>query len=124
MSEFSDLVQHTKNLVSMYGSRDEILQGVEDIYLMRDTAEDAALKALGPAVALVKSPDDRNAIQIAKRLLTTTEPLINVPFDQNKPEAKEPCEKLELAARAMIAQSDRFSRKPLHYDAIVIRSAI
>ncbi len=114
---YQEIVDYCANLVSTNGARTEIQAGMEDIYLMRDTPEDVAMKALGPSIALVKDPGDRNAIIGGRRLLTATDPIVNVPFDANDAVMQGASEKIERAAAALLAINDKVIRKPLHYNA-------
>lgn len=117
LEKYNEIKAGAKDLVGKYGRRNEIMEGIENEYLMHKTDEDIALEKSNPSIALTKSPDARNSIKGVVRLLTTTRPEVSVPAEKNNPDAKEVADNLEMAGNALLAANDRYSRRPLHYDA-------
>lgn len=117
LEKYNEIKAYAKDLVGKYGRRNEIMEGIENEYLMHKTDEDIALEKSNPSIALTKSPDARNSIKGVVRLLTTTRPEVSVPAEKNNPDAEDVADKLEMAGNALLAANDRYSRRPLHYDA-------
>lgn len=117
-AKLSDEIRsYCKSLVDTHSRRDDIARGIENEYLMHETPEDEALKRASASVALTKSPDARNSVKGVVRLMTTTRPEIKIPAATNDYEGKRISDEMEQVASAMLAASDRYNRRPLHYDA-------
>lgn len=112
-----EIRSYCKALVDTHSARDNIASGIENEYMMHKTPEDEALEKASTSVALTKSPDARNSVKGVVRLMTTTRPEIKIPTPTNDYEAKRIADEMEQVAEAMLAASDRYNRRPLHYDA-------
>ncbi len=114
-----EIAEYSDNLQQAYAERDEFAKLSEEAYLMTETAEDAQLKAISPSVALTKSPEERIKVQAVVRLLTTGDPQISMPRDVNLGSDEEVADMVEQGAEALLAASDRVSRRPLKNDAVL-----
>jgi len=112
---FRQQVKYCQQLRAANGLRDEMLAGIEDMYLMHKSDADKALESANPSIALTKSPEERVAIKGVVRLMTSTYPKISIPRDINADD--QDTDMLERLANALLAASDRATRRPLHYDA-------
>ena len=65
------------------------------------------------------SPDARNKLLGAVRLLISTDPHFSVPYEKNDAAAEGVSEKLEKAARILWQAAGRMSGTPIHYDSIL-----
>lgn len=114
LTEYGRIREQGESLKGMYAERNRNYAAFEDMYLM-DWKEIPSK----PGVALSKtiSPDARNAIHGAVRLMVATDPLFNVPVD--KQERTDATENIERAASYLWAQASRVYGAPVHYDAIL-----
>jgi hypothetical protein len=106
-------MQHAQDLVNDYASQKEMMEDVDKMYFM-----DWDDKPSGREFKFTTSPSARNALLGAIRLMTSTEPLFNVPYDKNKKEAKAPSEKIEKLCKTVWYHSGRFRGVPLEQPAI------
>jgi hypothetical protein len=112
---FDDIRHDAEHIIASYGQRDDTAQAIENIYLMRDDIPVPPHEA-EQTIVLTRSPDNRNAILMARRLLTSTEPIVNVPYDRNDGGLKDQADELEKYAQALLSCSNHYSQKPLHYN--------
>ena len=118
----SEIVKYCGELRGKYGKRDEMQKGMEDMFLMRKTAHDAALEAISDDVVLTKSTDERVAIQAVLRLLTTTIEDVSCPMDENERIGNDVIDKVEALGGALLASNDKVSRKPLRFNTTLCAS--
>jgi hypothetical protein len=104
---------HAHDLVQDYMAQKEMMEAVDKMYFM-----EWADKPKGKEIKFTTSPSARNALLGAIRLMTSTEPIFNVPYDKNKKEAKEPSEKIEKLCKTVWYHSGRFRGVPLEQPAI------
>ena len=115
---FNQTTQRTLELKSLFAQRNVQAQAMEDMYLMRWDDEERVKKAM-ENVKLTKSPDARNAIQGAMRLLIATDPLFSVPRELNRLGVAQVSDKIEKAAAALWSAAGRARKRPMHYDAVL-----
>lgn len=115
------LEEYGSHLKSAHAERDSMCDDMQDIYLM-DWDEQAEIERKLKNIKVTISPDARNAVVGAIRLLTSTEPMFSVPVEENKPDAKAVSERLENMAAAMWRAAGRVRGDPVHYD--LVRSAV
>jgi hypothetical protein len=73
----------------------------------------------GSHVKKTLSPDPRNALMGAVRLLTAADPVWSVPRQLNTPETQEVSTPIEKVAGAIWWASSRVAKKPLHFDPVL-----
>lgn len=113
LTEYDRIKEQGDSLKSIYAERNANFKAFEDMYLMDWT------EPRKPGVTLSKtiSPDARNAIHGAVRLMVATDPLFNVAVD--KQARTDATEKIERAASYIWMQASRVYGSPVHYDAIL-----
>jgi len=97
-----------------YSERDKAYEEYEKMYLV----EDDGLPD-GDWIKDTISPDARNQIQGAIRLMTATDPQFSVPFDEGETAAQEKSDKIEKFANAVWSAAGKIRGRPIHYDAVL-----
>lgn len=115
---FRQTGQRTLELKSLFSKRNTQAQAMSDMYLMRWDDEDRVKRSM-ENVKLTKSPDARNAVEGAKRLLIATDPLFAVPKELNRLGVAQVSDKLEKAASALWSAAGRARKRPMHYDVVL-----
>ena len=115
---FKEIVTRTTTTKGTYTSLIDVYKKVKEMYMMvwSDT------KPSGDIIKETISPDARNAIKGAIRLMIAADPVFSVPWDQSDPSQQQKSEKLEKAAAAMWDVAGRVRQSPIHYD--VVESAL
>ncbi len=116
--EFRAINERSLQLKSEFARRNVQAQAMSDMYLMRWSDEEQVKLAM-KNVKLTKSPDARNAIQGAVRLMIATDPIFTVPRDVNRIGVAQVSDKLEKAAASLWNAAGRAKKKPIHYDAVL-----
>lgn len=111
---FKDIVTYTSQLEAEHSTRIAMQNRMEDMFLMRvkDVPRIRNMK-------LTLSPDARNKLLGAVRLLVASDPTWEVPREENVEETDIDSDKLELAAYYMFRQSSRMAGEPIHYPMIL-----
>jgi hypothetical protein len=112
--ELSEIQKWADEVASGYSERDAMFERVEKIFALEDDDlpdDDWIKKTI--------SPDGRNALLGAARLLTATEPTWSVPGDGVDRTQAETNNALERAVAAIWRQAGRVQRKPVHYRAVL-----
>jgi hypothetical protein len=118
---FSEIKEYAAKVKGDYSERDTMAVQIENMYLMNETAEDAALKAVSPSVALTKSTDERVAVKGIVRLLASAEEQISMPRAENTG-TDDVADMIEQGAQALLASSDRANQRPLRYDVVLAKT--
>lgn len=118
---FDQMRKHAAEMESDDTKRNNMLNDMERLYWMHWDEERAVTDQM-KNIKVTRSPLARNSIVGAMRLLTASDPVIEVPHDINNPQQVEQSSKTEKFLRAMWFASGRISGDPLHYD--VVRSAL
>lgn len=121
MKDFKETQEHARHLVGQFAQRNQLYDAMEAAYLLL-WEEESRLKREYEHVRITKSPDSRNKLNGAIRLLTATDPIVSVPFDTNSANAKGQAEKIEQMGNVMLQAAGRVRGDPVHYD--VVRSAL
>lgn len=109
---FEVIKEHADDIESQYSDRNRLFTEMENMYLM-----DWPTKPNDPEVKITMSPDARNAVLGAVRLMTATDPVWTVPGDKgNKSEEDS---KIEQAAASIWDTAGRVQQAPIHYDAVL-----
>jgi len=105
--------EHAADLINSYSTQKENMETVDKMYFM--DWEDKPKKR---KYKFTTSPTARNALLGAIRLMTSTEPIISVPFNKNDKAAKAQSEKIEKFCNTIWYHSGRFRGVPLEQPAI------
>jgi hypothetical protein len=111
ITDFTELKQRMTKRVEAFKQRDIMYDAIQRIYTM--TWE---LSSTQDWVKTTLSPDGAVAINGMVRLLSATEPTINVPAYADKSEGCDIAARLEKGLRAVWTQANRGRRWPIHYD--------
>ena len=116
MTEFKQVQSFAYDLKSNHADRDKLLDYMKDMYLL-EWDEQAKLEQTFAHMRVTLSPDARNKIRTAVRLMTATQPVVNVPKELQKEIGEDVGDQIEKIAQIMLRQSDRIRGKPVAYDA-------
>lgn len=116
--QFQLAVEHGAYLRQLYGARNTMMDTMVDMYLM-NWPEESKVKQVQNNVRVTKSPDARNAVMGAVRLLISQDPVFSVPHEKNALEIAEARDKIERAAGAILAAAGRVRGEPVHYDVVL-----
>jgi len=109
---FSEVKARADDLEQMYAERNTVFEAYEKMYLM-DWDDKPTVDGLMETI----SPDARNALLGARRLLVATDPIFSVPADDGGKRIDN-SDDIELAAKRLWIQAGRASRMPPHYDMV------
>lgn len=112
--KFEYVVEHTRDLETTGRKRNEMYVELEKIFLCDDKTLPSA-DWIKPTI----SPDGRNAIEGAQRLLCAADPIWSVPQETNSRAIKKDTSRLERAAKAIWQNAGVVSGRPRHYDPIL-----
>lgn len=110
-NDFELAQEHAKELKEQCSQRDADFEEYEKMFFLEDDdlpEHDHVKKTI--------SPDARNTLLGAARLLSASAPEWSVPFESNNRNAKRQSDAIEKAAKAIWNACGRVNRKPLHYD--------
>lgn len=113
MMDFLDVRQRAGELKSIYGTRDNLLEEMRRMFHM-EWAEAPGEDWIKPTM----SPSAHNALMGAVRLMVSTAPQFNMPYDQAATDAQSVAEKIERACAVMWHGSGRIAQRPVHYEAV------
>ncbi len=116
--EFAKIKEYADYLRSLYSERNTMQDEMEDIYTMT-WSEETAVKARMDNVKLTKSPDARNSLIGAVRLLVAADPVVSVPRDANPDVVEQAADQMERAASQMWRAAGRVRGNPVHYDVVL-----
>lgn len=106
---YSEARSHAQELEQVYGARDTLFERYERMYLL-----DWQDKPNVDGVRVTISPDPRNKVLGAKRLLIATDPVFSVPASDDIDNSDD----IEQAATRLWVQAGRAARMPVHYMAV------
>lgn len=120
MSEltFKQIMEHCRQLKSDWGLRDEQVEDVENIFLLKDKDEEKITSKITNAM-VTKSPDGRNQALGAVRLLTGANPQWDVPEKMNTEDVMEQAGDISSVADRLWRAASRVGGDPVHYDEIL-----
>lgn len=112
---FEDVKALSSELTSAYGERDTMFDELEKMFLL--TPDDLPT---GSNIKKTLSPDPRNKLLGAIRLMTGTEPRFKVPINQqDDKDEKKRSDRLEKAALKIWKTAGAVRGSPVHYDAVM-----
>lgn len=109
--KFEDVIARAKDMEGAQAQRNTMFEELENMYLLEASelpSEDWIKETI--------SPDPRNDLQGANRLLTATEPTWSVPVTTNSSQTKRKSSKIETFCAATWDAIGNVQGKPLHYD--------
>lgn len=112
-----ELKNKTELLKGRYHKRNNLMDRYEEMYLMR--WDQKRLRDTLDNVQITISPDARNSLIGAVRLMTATDPQVSVPFDTVSAAGKEQSESVERFCRSILDGSGRAMGNPVHYDIVL-----
>jgi len=121
MSNFTDIKAHALEMEIADAARNLMFGEMDALYWMT-WKEERLFREQMKNIKITRSPLARNSLLGAMRLLTATDPVIEVPHDINDANAVRLSSKIEKFLNAMLFVSGRISGDPIHYDAV--RSAL
>jgi len=110
--------QYCNYLRDLHSSRNSMFTRMENMYLLTWSDEETVKQKMR-GVKITKSPDARNAIIGASRLLIATDPVFSVPVDKNDVGAKDTADIVEKAASQIWQRAGRVRRSPIHDDVVL-----
>jgi len=109
---FHDALKLAADLRTKGQEKQALLRKMEDIYLMR-----WSLQSGSEQVKLTISPDGKNKLKGAVRLLTAASPKFRVPSEKNNPDAQQSSSQLEQVAQTMWLMSNHVQGLRVERDA-------
>jgi len=111
----------TKKIQEAMQHANELEMSWAELRTMQDRMDDMVLmdwkdKPNGKNLKYTVSPDARNVIMGALRLLTSTDPIITVPHNNNNLKVHREADNIEKICKAVLYQSGRINQRPVHYD--------
>lgn len=114
MDLFQEIKEHSRQMQADNGARDELFRQVEDMYMLR--WQGRGKKYVGNK-KLTVSPDARNAVLGAVRLMIMTDPIFSIDDPDNN--MANVADRLEKSAGRIWDQSGRLSGEPIHYSLVL-----
>jgi hypothetical protein len=113
--EFGEIKERARELQTKYAERNLLYEELEDIFFL-NWEEESKIKRQAENIKVTLSPDPRNKVIGAMRLLTASDPVFSVPGELNDPEAQAESENLEKFAQKMWQAAGKVAGTPIHYD--------
>lgn len=108
-------IEHADDL--MMASADlKTMQDEMDSMILMDWTRDKPARAGQQELKFTTSPEARNAWLGALRILSSTEPIISVPRNNNDLEVNAVADQIEKICKGIWYQSGRLAQRPVHYD--------
>jgi hypothetical protein len=114
--DFEELKKRAEELQSSYVQRNKLFEEMEEMFFLKWGDEAKVARAI-ENVKVTLSPDPRNQIIGAVRLLVATDPVFSIPEGLNDPEVEQVSEKIEKFCEKMWQAAGKISGRPVHYDA-------
>ena len=107
--------QHADDLV-MASADLKAMQDEMDAMILMDWTTDKPNRADQQGLRYTTSPEARNAWLGALRILSSTEPIISVPRNNNDLQVNAVADQIEKICKGIWYQSGRLAQRPVHYD--------
>ena len=111
---YNQIMEHAKSMKDALSNRNTAFDEYEKMFLLEDDDIPA-----GSHVKKTLSPDARNSLIGAVRLLTAANPVWEIPRELNTPETQKVSTSIEKVADAIWWASSRVAKKPLHFDPVL-----
>ena len=115
---FSEYKARGNDMESDASERNALYDEMEAMFMLdwqTGKPSDDTLKKL-----ITVSPDPRNAVLGAVRLLTAADPQFSVPYEESDQDAKLASEQIEKWAAAVWKAAGRVQQRPIHYSAVLM----
>ena len=112
------VIEYAEYLRGLHAARNTMFNKMEQMYLV-EWADEADVKKKLHNAKITKSPDPRNTLLGAVRLMVATEPEFTVPRDQLGEGIQDDSSKLETAAKTLWTRAGRLRQAPVHYDLVL-----
>jgi len=116
--EFNSVKLRCQKMVEDMGERNSYNDKYEELFLMT-WDEENEMKRKQENLRVTKSPDPRNKVIGALRLLVAGDPAFSVPEDKNEKNVVDIGDKLERWATVLWRNMGRVRQNPLHYDIVL-----
>lgn len=117
MMKLSEIQAYCLELKDAHAERDALLDEMQRMYTMEWEGKEQ-MRQWFASMKIVISPEPRNAIKAALRLMTATDPIISIPLDHNsQPQAA--ADRLERMGEIMLRASDRIRGNPCHLETVL-----
>lgn len=113
--QLSDLQEYALDLKKRHAARDDMIVSMKNIYQF-SWAERGDLEQTYPHMRIVLSPDGKNKIKTAVRLITASHAIPSVPTDLQSKLGPDVADSIEKWASIILRQSDRIRGNPVSYD--------
>lgn len=110
---FEDIQARAREIEGSYAERNAMYTDLEDMYLLEGTEDLPDEDWIKDTI----SPDPRNALAGAVRLLVASDPTFSVPTNTNNPQIKRNSSKIEKFCAASYQAMCNLAGEPIHYDA-------
>lgn len=118
MADFTEIVQASQQLIGNFAKRTDTFGQLEQMYFMDDEEIENISKRMDNG-KLTISPDARNQLIGAVRLMIATDPQFSVPKDENEDIDDDTSGEIEKFASQMWNAAGRIYGVPIHYDAVL-----
>ena len=113
--QFEDIKKHAEELQSSYVERNTLFKQMEDMYFL-DWEEEGKVKRAIEGTKVTLSPDPRNQIIGAVRLLIASDPVFSMPVGLNDEAGKAASDDIEKFCEKMWQAAGKVAGSPIHYD--------
>jgi len=111
--KYAEMKDRAEDLKATYANRDALFDEMEQMYFIKDNMN--APQSVMDRVKVTLSPDPRNKIIGAVRLLVATDPVFSVPEDEDQ----EVSSILEKFMQSMWMAAGKLNKSPIHYDLVL-----
>lgn len=118
MLSFAEAREYAEHLRSRYARLHNIQGEMERMFLM-EWDDEARVRRQMDNIKLTISPEARNAVIGAARLMTASDPIFSVPFDEGDIEGERTSERVEEMVKRLWRLMGRMRGAPLHYDMVL-----
>lgn len=116
VADFSEIRGRAAELQAQYTERNILFEEQEDMFFLEWGDSGKVAKSLDN-IKVTLSPDPRNQLIGASRLLVASDPVFSIPKGLNNPEAEAVSEDIEKFCEKMWQAAGKVSGRPIHYDA-------
>lgn len=114
LDNYNAIQEHANAMKMNLSNRNLAFDEYEDMFMLEDNDVPS-----GTHIKKTLSPDARNSLLGAARLMTAADPIWNVPRELNTPETHNVSTSIEKVASAIWWASSRVAKKPLHFDPVL-----
>jgi hypothetical protein len=115
-ADFDSIKKRAEEIQASYLGRNTMFNEMEDMFFL-NWSEEKKVRSAIENVKVTLSPDPRNQIMGAVRLIVATDPVFSIPSGLNDPNVQAISEKIERFAEKMWQAAGKVSGRPVHYDA-------